>query len=123
MIYLDPHKWYKFPPEVASCPICGAGVLVGDFDEWETENGRVTDCGFHINCETEPDIDSEEWEGWFNSHWSTPYMDWLPLETRLYRWFDRRFRLRLPTLPAPDGGGFYRSHSFIRARTFVNHRA
>ena len=102
MIYLDPHKWYEFPADVACCPICGAPVLVGDFDEWETETGAVTECGFHIDCKNEPDEDDEEYDDWFNGHWSMPYVDWLPLQTRLYEWFTARYRLRLPTQHAPD---------------------
>lgn len=104
MKYLDPHKWYEFPHDVAVCPICGAGVIVGDFDEWETETGAVTECGFHIDCISEPDFDDPDYDDWLNGHWSMPYVDWLPLEVRLYRWFNARFRLRLPTMRAPDLG-------------------
>lgn len=96
--YLDLNKRYEFPLDVACCPICGEPVLVGDFDEWETETGVVTEGGFHINCKSEPDMDSEEYDDWFNSHWSMPYVDWLPLEVRLYRWFTPRYRLNLSTL-------------------------
>lgn len=103
MKYLDPHKWYEFPHNVAVCPKCGAGVVVGDFDEWETETGRVTETGFHIDCISEPDEDDPDYDDWFNWHWSMPYVDWLPLEVDLYQWFDARFRLRLPTMRAVDG--------------------
>lgn len=64
MIYLDLNKLYEFPLDVACCPICGEPVLVGDFDEWETETGVVTEGGFHINCKSEPDMDSEEYDDW-----------------------------------------------------------
>lgn len=76
----------------AKCPICGAAVIVEEIDEWETETGRVTDCGFHINCETGPDIDSDEWDDWHRWHWSMPYVDWLPLEVRLLEEFNQKFR-------------------------------
>jgi hypothetical protein len=99
---LDPHKWYEFPHDVAVCPICGAGVIVGDFDEWETETGRVTESGFHVDCVTEPDFDDPDYDDWFNSHWSMPYVDWLPLEIRLYKWFDQRYRLSLITQREDD---------------------
>ena len=97
MIYFDkenPKETPAIPAKVAVCPICGAPVVIEDIDEWETETGRVTSCGFHINCSTEPDIDSDEWDDWFKSHWSMPYVDWLPVEMRVYRWFDRCYRLR-----------------------------
>lgn len=102
MKYLDPHKWYEFPPEVAKCPICGDAVIVGDFDEWESETGRVTECGFHIDCKSEPDEDDPAYDDWFYSHWSMPYVDWLPLEVRLYKWFDQRYRLSLLTQREAD---------------------
>jgi len=94
-ILVSRNEWFKFPLEVAICPICGAGV-VANFDEWESETGRVTECGFHVDCIDEPDIHADAWDDWFTSHWSMPYVDWLPLEVRLYQWFDQRYRLRDP---------------------------
>ena len=78
------------------CPICGGKLVVEDIDEWEEEDGRVTESGFHINCATEPDIDGDldEFMEWVNWHWSMPYVDWLPLQSRVYEWFDARYRYR-----------------------------
>ena len=98
MIYFDKDDPGQIPtilPGVAVCPICDAPLVIEDIDEWEEETGRVTDGGFHINCSTEPDIDDEEWNDWFDRHWSTPYIDWLPVEQLVYRWFDKRYRLKL----------------------------
>ena len=96
MIYFDKESEVPtIPANVAICPICKAPVIIEDIDEWETKTGRVTQSGFHIDCSTEPDIDSIEWNDWFDSHWSTPYIDWLPVEIRVYRWFDERYRLQL----------------------------
>lgn len=93
IIYLDRNKWFEFPADVAVCPICGAPVIV-NFDEWKTETGMVTKAGFHINCKDEPEMEwQDEWNDWFYGHWSMPYMDWLPLENRLYKWFTARYRL------------------------------
>ncbi len=91
------------------CPDCGGRLVVEDIDEWETEGGRVTESGFHINCEAEPDIGSDKWEDWDQQHWSHPYGDWLPLESRVYEWFDRRYRYSPDEPPTAEekgeGGG------------------
>ncbi len=71
------------------CPICGAKVYITGVDEWESVNGRIVH--FEHECETEPDIDSDEWRDWFAGHWSMPYVDWLPWETRVQRWLDERY--------------------------------
>lgn len=79
------------PGDVAVCPICGAGLVVEDVDECE-EGGRVTEEGLHITCVTAPDIDDETWHSWFNWHYNMPYVDWLPVKTVVYRWFDANYR-------------------------------
>lgn len=91
-IPVDPDQWFEFPADVATCPICG-GHVVAFFDEWEEETGKPTEAGFHIDCKDEPDEEGDEYDDWLNAHWSTPYIDWLPLEGRLYRWFVERYRI------------------------------
>jgi hypothetical protein len=87
------------PTDLAVCPICGRHLIIEDIDEWEIEppnEGRVTEGGFHITCHTQPDIDDTDddyFHEWFNWHYSMPYVDWLPVEVRVYRWFDRRYRI------------------------------
>jgi hypothetical protein len=93
-IDIDKNSPPEIPAFIAVCPICGAGVRIEEINEWETETGRVPVCGFHINCVTEPGLHSKKWEEWFNAHWSMPYVDWLPLEIRVHKWFDRRYRIK-----------------------------
>lgn len=87
----------EIPESVAVCPICGAPIVIQDIDAWESETGRVTEDGFKIDCSTEPDEDDNEddWDDFLSSHWSMPYVDWLPLTMRVYKWFDSNYRLRL----------------------------
>lgn len=42
-------------------------------------------------CETEPDIDSDEWEEWHLEHYHMPYVDWLPFDLRMEKWIRERF--------------------------------
>lgn len=79
---------FEFPKEVCVCPICG-GVVVAEFDEYETETGIVTETGLHLDCKDGPDEESDEYDDWFSTHWSMPYVDWLPLTERMHKWLAR----------------------------------
>lgn len=84
----------KIPAHVAVCPKCDAPIAA-DIDEWkQQDDGTWTASmgGIHINCTTEPDIDRKEWREWLDWHWSTPYIDWLPLEERMRRWVNDHYR-------------------------------
>lgn len=71
------------------CPICGNKVLITAVTEWESESGKIV--SYEYECETEPDIDSDEWWGHHGEHYSMPYVDWLPWEKRVDRWLARRY--------------------------------
>jgi hypothetical protein len=87
----DEHgKPISVPREVATCPICDADIVIDGIDGWECENGKPV--GISLECVTEPDIDGDEWEDWFHGHWSTPYVDWLPVKDRVLCWFQKHFR-------------------------------
>lgn len=72
------------------CPICGKAVYLTGVDEWETESGVILHAEY--DCETEPDIDGDEWWDWHNEHYRTPYIDWLPYEQRMLAWLKARYR-------------------------------
>ena len=84
------------PESVAVCPICGA-KLTSEVDSWtQDENGLWYADPVKLNCSTEPeDIGSIEWNDWFSGHWSTPYVDWLPLEIEVTEWAKRKYRFEL----------------------------
>lgn len=71
------------------CPICGAKVILSGVTEWGADDGEI--IGVEYDCETEPAIDSDEWEDWFNGHFSMPYVDWLPWENRMLAWLNRHY--------------------------------
>lgn len=81
----------RIPRRIASCPICEAPIEV-EFDEYQKREDGTWECTrAKPNCTTEPDIDSPEWDDWMNGHWSTPYVDWLPLEISLTKWVNQRY--------------------------------
>lgn len=74
------------------CPICGGGLLLSGVDACEQDdNGDWIASEVTIDCETEPDIDSDEWEEWHNWHYRMPYVDWLQLELRVLKAVQRKF--------------------------------
>lgn len=83
----EPDYWIdtEISPHVASCPLCGAKLIIEDVEEWD-DKGIPTESGLRIDCSTAPAIDSEDWDTWFNWHWSTPYIDWLPVTSIVYEW-------------------------------------
>lgn len=66
----------------ARCPICGAGLLLnaGESTELDDATGEWIATEINLECESEPNIDSEEWDEWHRWHYRMPYVDWLPLE-------------------------------------------
>lgn len=81
------------PRNVAVCPMCGGNLeiqITGWYDD-----GRASSDGFELDCVTEPDIGSPEWEEWFSGHYSMPYVDWLPLSVKMLKWFNGNFRVEV----------------------------
>lgn len=77
-------------PEPHRCPICGAVVHLTGVVEWGADDGEIR----HVEheCDTEPDIDSDEWPDWYAGHWrDMPYLYWLPWEQRMLRWLNRHY--------------------------------
>lgn len=100
----------KVPSRIATCPICGAEVVIEEIDEWYFDesmmhNGRpllmAGDNGVRVNCITEPDIlEDDDWLDWDNGHWSMPYVDWLPIAERVMEWLNTNYRFEDgPELP------------------------
>jgi len=84
----------EIPENVAVCPICKS-KLYATFDHWIEENGKWKAGGVHLDCITEPDIDSGQWDYWFEGHWSMPYVDWLPVEIRVLKWINQNYEFDL----------------------------
>lgn len=68
------------------CPICGGTLFIDGVDACELDdNDEWIASEIIFRCETEPDVDSPGWEEWMNSHYSTPHIDWLPLENQILK--------------------------------------
>lgn len=75
------------PPEIAVCPICNA-KLTASFDTWEQRDDGTWAGKPKTECETEPDIDDDNYDEWLSSHYAMPYVDWLPVEEAVAAWID-----------------------------------
>lgn len=91
----------EIPTAIAICPICRAPLQPAEIDEWEeSDDGtwQVSDSGVHIQCSTEPDMQSRDWWPWFRYHWQHPYMDWMPLEAKVTEWLQENYRFDMPAV-------------------------
>jgi len=80
----------------ARCPICGAGLLLNAGEACEMDdNGEWIASEIDLDCESEPGIDSPEWDNWFQWHYSQPYIDWLPLEMKILKAVQRKYYFAL----------------------------
>ena len=85
---LDPEMPVAVPPKLAVCPKCEGKLSIAECTGWvEGESGLLIPDEIHLACEHEPDIDSDAWEEWRNWHYNMPYVDWLPVNTRVLAWF------------------------------------
>lgn len=94
IIRLKPEEVVEIPKEVAVCPIC-RGTLYASCDQWAEENKDWVVDSINMDCETEPDIDSDNWQDWFTGHYSAPYIDWLPVEKIVIDWLNKNYRWNL----------------------------
>lgn len=87
---MDQTEARTIPATVAVCPICGKGLWIESIDEVvQMTNDRWVPACISITCETEPDIDSEDWPEWHKWHFATPYIDWLPIEFKVLDWLEK----------------------------------
>lgn len=88
-------------PEHFKCPICDAAIYVSEVSAWEQElgNNEWKAETVKIDCVTSPDYgtseDEDEMNDFLRSHWSMPYVDWLPLETRVTQWVNEHYSWNL----------------------------
>ena len=74
------------------CPYC-KGKLTYTCNSWEQDDkGLWMAEGFNMVCETEPEIDSEDWEDWFQSHCEMPYVYQLPVDERVKDFINNKYR-------------------------------
>jgi hypothetical protein len=79
-------------PDTFKCPICDAPIYIEEICDFMEEDGVLKALAVKIDCTTFPGFDDMgEFEVWMSEHYSTPYVDWLPLEQEVTAWVNRRY--------------------------------
>ena len=74
------------------CPYC-QGNLTYTADSWEEDdNGLWVGDHYDMRCSTEPELDSEEWDDWFQSHCEMPYVYQLPVDEKVIKYINSKYR-------------------------------
>ena len=73
------------PRAVATCPYCDASLFV-QANGWDLEPTRWEVATAQVDCTAEPDIDTDEWNDWWNAHRHMPYVYQLPVDEKVMRW-------------------------------------
>lgn len=75
------------------CPYCGGGLRISiNGAELDEATGWIA-TELAIDCETEPDIDGPEWEGWWDDHSWDHCEKWHDLHERVVRSLRRTHRV------------------------------
>lgn len=92
VILQNPKPRIPFPEETApiaiddKCPICGSPLMLNAGECLERDvNGEWIATEVQLDCTSEPDIKSPDWDEWYRGHYSTPYIDWLPLHQKVLK--------------------------------------
>lgn len=84
-------------PTSFKCPICGAAIQVDEVSEWEKDDSGEwkAEC-VKIDCVTFPGYDDRgKFDDYMRSHWSMPYVDWLPIELEVTEWVNENYSWEL----------------------------
>jgi hypothetical protein len=85
-------KEFKFK---GLCPYC-EGDLTYRANGWEQDENNLWKAdSFDMDCSTEPDIDSDEWEDWFQQHSDMPYVYQLPVDEKVKAAINKNYRFLL----------------------------
>lgn len=97
-------KPMKLPADVATCPICKAALFAVEITGCSMgDDGLWFPDAIGLDCETEPDIESDDYENWYSSHygWPTVGSDWIPVHVAVEKWMRATF-----TVVDDDDGGW-----------------
>lgn len=94
---LDCRAVLEVPETVGKCPYCDTKLTV-QFTAWTqdaTDETWYADSGLEVDCETEPDIESDEFDEWLRQHTYMPYVFMLPVHKAIKAWLYENYRFKL----------------------------
>ena len=77
------------------CPYCKGDLTYRCYGWEKDENGLWMADSFDMDCSTEPDMESEEWEYWMDNHSEMPYVHQLPVDERVKKFINSKYRFNL----------------------------
>lgn len=81
------------PLPVAVCPYCGGSLLINPQEIYEAQDGWMLES-FETECNSEPDIESDDWELWWHNHSLMPYIYQLPVNEKIKKWVNNNYRFK-----------------------------
>lgn len=74
------------------CPYC-KGNLTYRCNGWEQDdNGLWMADSFDMECSTEPDMESDEWEDWMQQHSEMPYVYQFQVDEKVKDFINKKYR-------------------------------
>jgi hypothetical protein len=85
---------FEIPLHIAKCPYCESKLYAQAHAWVEEDDGWVAEQ-LEVGCESEPDIESDEWDLWMHNHSYMPYVYQLPVNTAIENYINKNFRFKL----------------------------
>lgn len=85
---------FKINPGIIKCPYCG-GNLVASVSAWTLQGDGWIAETIEVECQSEPDLDSDEWDDWLEGHSDMPYVYWLPVVNTIEKAINLKYRFDL----------------------------
>ena len=94
MITIDSETCLDVPPEVATCPYCGAALTVKVTGSVQEDDGSWLPDEVDVTCASEPaDVMGKEWREFLDSHSYMPYVNWHPMTEDVKEWAQANYRV------------------------------
>lgn len=91
---VKPDHVFKINPDVVKCPYCEGSLRVSVSAWTLEEDGWVAET-VDVECQSEPELGSDEWDDWLEEHSEMPYVYWLPVVSKIERLINLKYRFDL----------------------------
>jgi hypothetical protein len=85
---------FEIPENIAKCPYCEAKLYARAI-AWTEENDGWTAEQLEVDCDNEPDIESDKWDEWMHNHSYMPYVFHLPVNNKIEDYIKSNFRFNV----------------------------
>lgn len=93
-ILVKPDRVFSLNPAVIKCPYC-EGTLKASVSAWTLNGDGWIAETVDVECQSEPELGSDEWDDWLESHSDMPYVYWLPVVNTIEKAINLKYRFDL----------------------------